>query len=402
MTGGASGAAHPPGDSAPGAPAPRAARLGALEAQPFGVLLRRRRRARRLTQVALGLRVSIDHSAISRFETGAALPSAADFDALCRALRVDAADREELTRALQRDTLRRHDLPRPLLLTGAELLAQAGEWLSAVRALRQAGQPHAAARTAAGQARWLRAVAGEAVGERVRIAVLRGLADLLMEECKAYLDYVVPQEAWSYTGPVIADLKRIAADVGDPSLRVVADVGEEGALYVSGAYEDAHLICRRILDERRPGGAWEGEVLRAAAINSGYLRDETELRRVDRRIRLALDRGEGDPLTDAFLLEGLGRGQAFLGLPAALETLDEAQRLQDESRRHNTYSGLRAVQLIRTRLRALQALGVTDKTETERLAQRGLLLCEELGYHRYKLEIEQLLRAALDGLPRPA
>ena len=50
-----------------------------------------------------------------------------------------------------------------------------------------------------------------------------------------------------------ADLKRIAADVGDPSLRVVADVGEEGALYVSGAYEDAHLICRRILDERRPG-----------------------------------------------------------------------------------------------------------------------------------------------------
>jgi hypothetical protein len=179
-------------------------------------------------------------------------------------------------------------------------------------------------------------------------------------------------------------------------------VGEEGALYVSGAYEDAHLICRRILDERRPGGAWEGEVLRAAAINSGYLRDEAELRRVDRRIRLALDRGEGDPLTDAFLLEGLGRGQAFLGLPAALETLDEAQRLQDESRRHNTYSGLRAVQLIRTRLRALQALGVTDRTETERLAQRGLLLCEELGYHRYKLEIEQLLRAALDGLPRPA
>ena len=147
-----------------------------------------------------------------------------------------------------------------------------------------------------------------------------------MEECKAYLDYVVPSEAWSYTGPVIADLKRIAPDVGDPSLRVVADVGEEGALYVSGAYEDAHLICRRILDERRPGGEWEGEVLRAATINAGYLRDEAELRRVDRRIRLALDRGEGDSLTAAFLLEGLGRGQASLGLPGALETLDEAQR----------------------------------------------------------------------------
>ena len=399
MTTEASGAAQHPGRPTAPAPEPASASAGEPEAQPFGALLRRRRRARRLTQVALGLRLSIDHSTISRFETGDALPSAGDFDALCRALRVDAADREELTRALQRDTLRRRDLPRPLLLTGAELLAQAGEWLSAVRALRQAGQPHAAARTAASQARWLRADAGESVGERVRTAVLRGLADLLMEECKAYLDYVVPAEAWSYTGPVIADLKRIAADVGDPSLRVVADVGEEGALYVSGAYEDAHLICRRILDERRPGGEWEGEVLRAAAINAGYLRDEAELRRVDRRIRLALDRGEGDPLTDAFLLEGLGRGQASLGLPAALETLDEVQRLQNEGRRHNTYSGLRAVQLIRTRLRALQALGETDKTETERLAQRGLLLCEELGYHRYKLEIEQLLRAAIDGPP---
>jgi hypothetical protein len=218
-----------------------------------------------------------------------------------------------------------------------------------------------------------------------------------MEECKAYLDYVVPDEAWAHTEPVLADLRRIAADVGDPALRVVADVGEEGALYVSGAYEDAHRICRRILDERRPGDAWEGEVLRAAAINAGYLRDETGLRRIDHRIRLALDRGGDDPLSAAFLLEGLGRGQAALWLPTALETLDEAQRLQDEGRQHHHYSGLRAVQLIRTRLRALQTLGAADKTETERLAQRGLLLCEELGYHRYKLEIEQLLRATIDG-----
>jgi transcriptional regulator with XRE-family HTH domain len=365
----------------------------------FGGLLRKYRLAKRLNQLALGTRAVLDNTTISRLETGKQLPSPGDFERLATALNLSPRDRERLTFALQQDLLQRKSIPSELYLQSSdELLFLTSEQVVSVQRLRLSGKPQLAAAEASRYAHWVRMFVKRSRSDTVREALLRTLADLLIEQSKSYWDYVFPSEVWQYATPLIAEQQQIATLIKDPKLALLPDLSKEAALYLSGSVEQAQIVCGRLLVERsRLGDQWQPEVLRAAAINAGYLQDETGIVRIANTIgRVLEEMGPSDPMVGTFLLEGLARGQGLVRNVKALETLERAWHFVEVGRQQGNYSSLKTVQLIRTQLKTLRAIGETDEAEYERLGLRGILLCDELGYARYRKEISDLLESYLN------
>jgi transcriptional regulator with XRE-family HTH domain len=364
----------------------------------FGGLLRKYRLAKGLNQLALGMRAFLDHTTVSRLETGRQLPSPGDFERLATALDLFPHDRERLTFALQQDLLQRKSIPSELYLQSDELLFLTSEQVASVQRLRLSGKPQLAAAEASRYAHWIRMFVRRSRSDTVRETLLRTLADLLIEQSKSYLDYVFPNEVWQYATPLIAEQQQIAEIIKDPKLALLPDLSKEAALYLSGSVEQAQIVCGRLLVERgRLGGQWQPEVLRAVAINAGYLQDESGIVQIANTISRVLEEmGPSDPMIGTFLLEGLARGQGLVRDDKALETLEKAWHFVEVGRQQGNYSSLKTVQLIRTQLKTLRAIGGTDKAEYERLGLRGILLCDELGYARYHKEILDLLESYLN------
>ena len=106
------------------------------------------------------------------------------------------------------------------------------------------------------------------------------------------------------------------------------------------------LVAIASLAGTRPG------LLRAAAINAGYVDDHDSLQQTAEQVDRPLDAGGLGDMEAAFLLEGLARGQAALRQPAAFTTIERAWTAVHNGQRRGEFSSLRSVQLIRTQLKA--------------------------------------------------
>lgn len=366
--------------------------------EALGELLRARRHELGLSQVALAFRSGLDNTYISRVETGKQIPAKEDFERLVIAMKLSQEQRDRWVFALQRDLLQKKAEVPEIYLRPEELLSLTTMHVDAVRQLRLDGRPQLAAAEAARYAQWARVLVGRSRTERLRHRLLDALASLLLEQAKSYMDYVLPEEAWGYTGDLIAEQRIIADQMQDVRLSLLASLSAEATLYVSGQHTDADRVCAQVLSRRKIlDTRWQHEVLRASAINAGYLGNDDSMTNVAKIIDAMLKEGEAeDPLAAAFLLEGLARGQGALGQHAALETIHRAWQLLDKTRSGSHHSSLRTVQLIRTHLRVLQQLEVFNPVEFERLGNKGLILAGELGYRRYSHEIRSILARALD------
>jgi hypothetical protein len=223
--------------------------------------------------------------------------------------------------------------------------------------------------------------------------LLATLVDLLAEQTKSYLDYVLPDQTWSMVARPIDEQHRIGEYLHDPRLLQLWKMNREGALYLAGRYQEAHTLSREFLETGAIDQAWQPELLRAAAINAGYVDDDDGLYRAAEQVDRLLDAGGLGDMDAAFLLEGLARGQAALRQPAAFTTIGRAWTAVDNGQRRGEFSSLRSVQLIRTQLKATLALGIPVTVEDERLGASGLAACTASGYARHHREISALLES---------
>jgi transcriptional regulator with XRE-family HTH domain len=364
--------------------------------EPFGTALRRLRKRRGLRQIELAVEVPVDHSLVSRWETGHVLPAAKDLQGICDALELTGTDADELHYAWQRERN---------ASTFDELTVMNGrpvdEWIESlrvsvdcVRALRKAGQPrmalmlsHRDAETAFDRLRahpWTRA----------HPQALSGLSELLLEECKASLDYL--PGAAVRAGELdrtlhVHDL--VSRSAGDPTARLFHTLAREGASYVAGNIGTAHELSLSLLDDHENiPPEWIPEVVRACAINAGKLSDAAAITRAEHALRVLLDsRADLSAGTHAFVLEGLARGWSRVDPRKATEVIGRAWELRTDSDDSESNSSVRHVQLVRSQAEVEIALRSTaDRADTLTRIESALAISRREGYDKYVLELEAL------------
>ncbi len=367
--------------------------VAALSApQTFGVALRELRKARKVRQLDLGLLLHLDHSSVSRLESGQQAPQPGDVERIANALALGDVEVARLRSAYETDVLRRHQIASEVLLGTDESLRLLDEEATEARQLRLAGRPQEAADLSARSARWIRLLARRTTSDRAQSHLLGELVRLLVEQCKSHLDYVLPADSWAVVSPQVEEQQRVAEYLQDARLLQLADMSREGALYLTGRYDDAYVLSRRFLQDGALDPAWQAELLRAAAVNAGYVGDDQGVRQIAGLTDRLL--GNTDELGDigtAFLLEGLARGQAAVGHPESIATIERAWGLIDRGRNQPNFSELRAVQLIRTQLKTRLTLDGHLRDEDERLGAHGLAAAEAGSYDRHGREIAALL-----------
>ena len=365
--------------------------LGGREA--FGEVLRALRKAKGIRQLDLGLLVHMDHSAISRLESGLAASKRPDVDRLADALALPDEQRARLLAAYERDVLQRSRLGSDILLRSDESIEFARSEVAEACLLRRGGKPQLAAAVAARSAAWIRMLARRTCNDRAQAMLLATLVDLLAEQTKSYLDYVLPDQTWPMVARPIDEQRRIGEYLHDPRLLQLWKMNREGALYLAGRYHEAHTLSREFLETGALDPAWQPELLRAAAINAGYVDDHDGLQQAAEQVDRLLDAGDLGDMDAAFLLEGLARGQAAAQQPTAFTTIERAWTAVGNGRQRGEFSSLRSVQLVRTQLKATLALGIPVTVEDERLGASGLAACTASGYTRHHHEISALLES---------
>ena len=168
----------------------------------------------------------------------------------------------------------------------------------------------------------------------------------------------------------------------------------EGSLYLVGDHSAAYGLSRTFAADSFLSPAWQPELLRAAAINAGYVRDLDALRAVHTVIgRVTADRTDLGDVDRAFIFEGVARGQAAMGDHAAVATIERAEELIERSKTTSGYSAFRWVQVVRTKLRSLASVGSRPSRVDVQLAHDALQSAERCGYARHRAEIASLLDA---------
>jgi transcriptional regulator with XRE-family HTH domain len=364
-----------------------------LGLEPFGELVRRLRRARGLRQLDLASGAHIHDSYFSRIESGRHSLDAQDLERIKMALpRLTSDEEADLERAFARSLLDQHGLTSEVVLEVDEILATVSGGAAIARQLRLTGRPHEAVSAAQSFTSLARTSAQQARAEGARAILLSSLAEVLAEQVKGYLDFVVAEEVRSNVTPLIAEQYAIARVLEDERVERLAAIGSEGALYVAGAHRDANLLCRDLLDDlSQLDSPWAQEVARAAAINSGLLGDDDELRRASASIEMLVADLDHDEMTAVFLLEGLARGQAKLLGPTAVETLEEAWEHLEAGRVQGDFSNLRFVQLVRTHLETLSTLRAKFPDSLIRSAETAVQICTQAEYGRHGRQLSRLL-----------
>lgn len=320
---------------------------------PFGVVLRQLRKERGLKQIELAVEVAVDHSLISRWETGGVLPTSKDVQHIAAVLGLTQDEAEELRYAWRRD----HEC----LLPGevdAPVLRSADDWIESlqvsidcVRALRKAGQPRMALMLGRRDARLafdrLRAQSWTPGHSHALVE----LSELLLEECKAGLDYIPSEAVRGGELDRALKLQRLASQSTDSGTAEVFHlIAREGVTYVAGNIGEAHNLSISLLANHRIIPAeWLPEIVRACGINAGKLGDRSALERTEKELKSLIE--ERDDLaagTHAFILEGVARGWSTIEPHQAEKVIEQAWSVREKSADSEAHSSLRYVQLVRS------------------------------------------------------
>jgi transcriptional regulator with XRE-family HTH domain len=356
----------------------------------FGAVLRSLRRARRLRQLDLAELAYMDHSIISRIETGSLLPDRGSLDLLATALKLDSASRQWFELAYGRTLLAYRGMDSHAVVSADALLSTAMEAAELSVELRSRGDSHLAAQVAHNAAEHVRSGLNGITGEHAYVKMAEQLAELRFLEAKFYLDYLPERAISGLVIPAYEQHRAIILMLPDARRNSLNRILTEGILYFDKRYGDADEVSKLLLTEEGLSASWQPEVIRATVINSGYLGDEVGVQRKERQLRRIFNETPNQ-LDQVFLLEGLARAQAQLNRNRAIDVLYQAWEILDDSRDAGVYSSLRYVQVVRAHLRANEQLKIANDLDLDRRAEESLLICRQLGYGRYREEIADLL-----------
>jgi hypothetical protein len=326
-------------------------------------------------------------------ETGALLPDRATLDGLVTAMSLDSPSKQWLEISYSRTLLAFHGVRDHAVLATESIITIAAEALALATDMRDRGDSHMAAQVAHNAAQHLQSAINGAVSESAFLKITEQLAELRFREAKYYLDFLPERAMFNLVNPAYEQHQSLARILTNPRHEALGRILAEGILYFGKKYNDADKISRLLLDEDGLDQLWVPEVVRATVINSGYIGDEVGLQRKERLLRTTFDAAESK-LDRVFLLEGLARAQAQIGKLRAIESLERAWVILDESEHVGVYSSLRHVQVVRAHLRATEQLHVPPDGELVRRANDALRVCKTLGYGRYEEEISAMLDQA--------
>lgn len=360
----------------------------------FGILMKYHRKRKNISQIYLGAKLELDNSIISRIESGEIIPSITVVEGVANHLKLSQSDKDELNNAFLQSILRREGLDNQrIFLNDSEAIQFAKEFISNVRTLRIQGMPKLAVAEFQQKISLLNSIGNRSFKTSTRQQIFILLSQLLMEVSKSYMDFLAPEEVWQYMTPLIEYQIKYANETKDPTSIMMSRISKESALYVCKNYVKAHEIGKELysnllfLDK-----IWHSEVLRATAINAGYLNSELELEQLENDVRLFVQNdGYLDPINTSFILEGLARAQSSLNNKKVMRTIEEAWNYIELGKRTGRYSALRTVQLIRTQLKAIIESGDNSFSDFDKLGRKGIILSQELGYSRYEKEIVGLM-----------
>lgn len=361
----------------------------------FSGLLRQHRLDAQRHQLQLAVEVGVDHSVVSRWENGHAYPTLAQLYEVGVALGLDEAQTIGLFMAWTRETGRM-----PLRFIPARERPEAmaeflDESIDCARHLRKAGQP----RKALSLSRRDAVLALDHVQKFPRSALhahlLTKVSELLLEECKAALDFMPRAEVKSGAlGAVLTNMWLISAECRTAESRFLFDLATEGVTYVGG---DAELAFRQTIELVNLGSSipapWRSEVLRAAAINAGRGGERDILLSIQLLIDNLLKTGDLPNGEKAFLLEGLGRSWATIEPARGLDIIEQAWSFRDHAPESEGRSLLRSVQLTRSEAEVVAAhRGVKNDGNIVLKIENAINVSRVHGYDRYVHQLNRWLQ----------
>ena len=370
-----------------------------IKERGFGGLVRYYRKLKKLSQIKLSLEIFVDNSIISRIENGNLIPHRATVDRISEALKLSENEQNEFYHAYTQAIIAKEGLSiKQIYLNDDEAIKLASDHVRDTRKLRILGMPRLAVAKSEDRIELLNKLSVRTHNASARKELYKYLTQLLMEVSKSYMDYLLPREVWDFMEPLIKYQEKVAKEIQTPAALMMAEMSKEAALYVSKDYDKAHKIGIQLHSNlRHLDGYWHSEVIRASAINAGYMNDEKTVNNLTNDITYFVqEEGFNDHMNTSFLLEGLARAQGFVNDRRVLTTIEKAWRHIEYGKKAGNHSVFRTVQLIRTQLKIMQKLGINDVVTIEKIGKKGLILCEEMGYLRYEKEIRQLLGIALN------
>jgi transcriptional regulator with XRE-family HTH domain len=340
---------------------------------------------RHLRQLDLANAINVDHSLVSRIETGQANVDPALLVAVRRALRPTEAEWKWLETCVARCALDVAGVTDALTVRYQDLLDISASSLRAAVELRACGNSPLAANTTYPVARVLVAALDSCSMESTRKVLAAEVCELLFHEAKCYLDYLPVGGIARLAMPVVSRLAEVARALPTARNELLVQVLREGLLYFDEKYLQADRVARRVL-ALEVESEWRPEIVRAAAINAGHLGDELSLYRHEKEMRRIIAGGVS-PADHVFMLEGLARGYARLGLSRAVDVIEEVWEVQLDT---TVQSTLRYVQKVRAHLEVNNQLGRTHDRYISSQAKNGLRIARSMGYERYVADVVRL------------
>lgn len=229
--------------------------------------------------------------------------------------------------------------------------------------------------------------------------LLKIRAQTLFDQGRSYTQISFPHEVFSLTKPIVNQLREIANKCENGEIYGLADHLLGSTYYHIGKRNlSVHSYIRALTtitdDPIRL------EALRASCIDLAYLKDRSGFSRLEKQTKeVIIKLSESDRLADlecaCMALEGLGRAQALLKSPQAFDTLQWGKDVYKKMEQEKKGLPLRAIQLIRSELVAIQNLEPTNKVMLEKVGNEGISLARKFQYQRYESAIQELLEKSL-------
>jgi transcriptional regulator with XRE-family HTH domain len=363
----------------------------------FGDALRSARKSCGLLQIALANEIGVPDSYISKWENGSMYPSVGQLNAVRNALKLTDKEFEPLYFSWKREA---DAIPPAFMARGqrpAELVTFVDQSIGFARQMRRSGQPRMAMSLCERDVGYAYNRIKELRWSPMHLHVLARIAELLVEQCKAGLDFLSRADVrHGAVAEVLGRLRIIEEACANEVTHFYAELATEGTTYVGGDVGQAFGQSMKLIDNQDAiPVAWQPEVLRASAINAGKLENRDALERIEALIERLLDAtsgriGSGE---QAFVLEGLARGWARLDPERGQETIERAWKARRDSSDAESGSLLRHVQLVRSEAEiAATDLEGADSASIAKKIRDGLRISEENGYDRYADQFKRLLK----------
>ena len=230
----------------------------------------------------------------------------------------------------------------------------------------------------------------QASSESIRNKSVRLHACVLAEQGRVLCETIKGPTLVRYLSKIVDEVSALASENNDLELVGLAKTLRGGLRYSLGCHQSSfqfHLDASKMIKNK----LWRVESVRAATVAAGAIGSIASFRSSAVQAMQALEAGVPRNW-EAFILEGVARGQSAFDLDQSWARLDDAHKACDQAKTSiGGGSILREIQITRSRLELLLKGSMRDRGAATNMGDRCIFLAVTCGYHRYADEIRASL-----------